>query len=324
MTRKERPMRLKSFLFLILLFNTIPVSAHRQKIVESNGVELWTETYGNPQGEPLLLIAGGAAQAIMWPHDFCKSLAKKGFYVIRYDHRDVGLSTAIDYQKKPYTLMDLTKDAVGILDHYHIPKAHIVGLSMGGQIGQFLGAYYPGRLLTLTLISTSTTFDPLLKACDGKKSTSKLRPPEKAYLKWASDYFKNMPTYSEDKKRKEFMNGWCACNGQNVPFDQTYYLQFMKQHFARSKHPENVVNHVSAMKASYDDHAKAVPLIKAATLIIHGRKDPLFPIDHGENLHHSILGSQMIVKEGMGHLIPSSDFADIVEAIANHGKTERE
>lgn len=77
-----------------------------------------------------------------------------------------------------------------------------------------------------------------------------------------------------------------------------------KQHFARSIHPENVVNHVAAIKASYEDHAKAVPFINTPTLIIHGRKDPIFPIDHGEYLHKSISGSQLIIKEDMGHLIP--------------------
>lgn len=307
-------------LLLILIFNILPLSAHRQKIIESNGMELWTETYGKPENTPLLLIAGGASQAIMWPHDFCKSLAKKGFYVIRYDHRDVGLSTAVDYQKKPYTIRDMTRDAIGVLDHYNIQKAHIVGLSMGGQIAQFLGAYFPERASSLTLMSTSTTFEPLGSVFEGKTCSSLLSPPEQAYITWAKDYFTNMPTYSEEKKKEEFLKGWQVCNGRNVVFDKDYYVQFMKQHFARSIHPENVVNHVSAIKASYEDHRKAVLLIKLPTLIIHGRKDPIFPIDHGEHLHQSIPGSQLIIREDMGHLIPPTDFGDIVEAIASHGK----
>lgn len=236
-------------LLLVLLFNLLPLSAQRQKIIESNGMELWTETYGKSDNTPLLLIAGGASQAIMWPHDFCKSLAKKGFYVIRYDHRDVGLSTAVNYQKTPYTIMDMTKDAIGILDHYNIQKAHVVGLSMGGQIAQFVGAYYPERASTLTLMSTSTTFEPLGSVFEGKTCASKLSPPEQAYITWAKDYFTNMPGYSEDKKKEEFLKGWQVCNGRNVAFDKGYYVQFTKQHFARSIHPENVVNHVSAIKA---------------------------------------------------------------------------
>ena len=139
----------------------------------SNGIELWYETFGDDDGPPLLLVMGLGAQATAWDTELCEALADRGFRVIRYDNRDVGLSTkldsaAIDFFETiaklgagekvdaPYLLSDMAADAVGLLDHLGIPAAHVVGASMGGMIAQTIAIEHPDRVLTLTSIMSNT------------------------------------------------------------------------------------------------------------------------------------------------------------------------
>lgn len=118
-------------------------------IAKANNIDIWYETFGNINDEPLLLIMGGCCQGILWPTEFCKQLAASGFYVIRYDHRDTGLSTYFDYEKHPYDIRDLTEDAIGLIDYLKIKKCHAVGLSMGGPISELLSIKYPSKLFLL-------------------------------------------------------------------------------------------------------------------------------------------------------------------------------
>jgi pimeloyl-ACP methyl ester carboxylesterase len=142
-----------------------------ERIIKANGIEIWTEDFGEASHIPILLIMGATAQGIRWPTPFCQQLADKNRYVIRYDHRDTGQSSCFDYAETPYTLADMADDAVGVLDAYDIAKAHIVGLSMGGMIGQIMAIEHPDRIHSLVSISSSpangsqavaiTGFEPL-------------------------------------------------------------------------------------------------------------------------------------------------------------------
>src|SRR6516164_2532126 len=96
----------------------------------SNGIHLWVESFGSSSDTPILLITGAGSQGILWPNEFCQKLAGHGYFVIRYDHRDTGKSSRIDYQVSPYTVMDLSRDAIAVLDHFNIESAHIIGFSM--------------------------------------------------------------------------------------------------------------------------------------------------------------------------------------------------
>ena len=140
-------MKGKIFTFLLgFLCLSSFLQAFEQKVVQTNGLEFWTESFGKKENPALLLIMGSGSQGIQWPQKFCEQLANKGYFVIRYDHRDVGLSSTIDYQKTPYTLLDMGKDAISILDSYGIKKAHIVGFSMGGPIALLIGSPRSGLL----------------------------------------------------------------------------------------------------------------------------------------------------------------------------------
>ena len=122
-------------------------------------VELHSETFGNPAHSPILLIMGASASMLWWPDGFCSQLAAAGRFVIRYDNRDTGESTCYPPGKPGYTLDDMVDDALRMLDRYQIGRAHIVGMSLGGIIGQMLAVRDPARVATLTLIA-STPFGP--------------------------------------------------------------------------------------------------------------------------------------------------------------------
>ncbi len=280
--------------------------------MDSNGRNLWCETFGNPHHPAILLIGGAGAQCIMWPEDFCEVLAKK-YFVIRYDHRDTGLSTRVNYQENPYTLMDLTKDALGILDYYRIDKAHIIGLSMGGQVAQFIGAYFPERAKTLILIATSTNFKPLLNLIDHSSRVT-LTAPTELYSKVRQQYIQEFAEASQEERQELIKTFWRVINGNGISFDEAYYTQKSKQFFARYRDATPTVNHFSAMKAeeTLTAHSKAPERIKTPTRIIHGGADPIFGLDHGEALHHAIVGSKLVVAP-MGHLIPSDSYQGIAQ-----------
>src|SRR3954471_23015210 len=162
-------------------------------LAPSNGLELWYETFGDPADVPLLLVMGLGAQAIAWDDDLCHTFVDRGFFVIRYDNRDVGLSTKIESPQidfateiakafsggepnAPYRLSDMAADAVGLLDHLDIDAAHIVGASMGGMIVQQIAVDHPQRVLSLTSIM-STTGDPDVGAPTPDAMAALMRPP---------------------------------------------------------------------------------------------------------------------------------------------------
>lgn len=126
-----------------------------EQMIEVNDVELCTEPFGDPADPPILLIQGVAASMLWWDECFCRTLSEHGWFVIRYDHRDTGRSITYEPVHPRYTGADLVADAVGVLDAYGIPRAHIVGVSAGGAFAQLLALQFPERILSLVLISTS-------------------------------------------------------------------------------------------------------------------------------------------------------------------------
>ena len=126
-----------------------------ERIVETNGVELCTEPFGDPADPAILLIMGSGASMLWWEERFCRELAERGRFVIRYDHRDTGRSVTYEPGNPGYTGADMVADAAGVLDAYGIPAAHVAGVSAGGGIAQLLALDFPERVRSLVLISTS-------------------------------------------------------------------------------------------------------------------------------------------------------------------------
>src|SRR5436190_18271757 len=125
------------------------------QIVKINAINLWHEQFGNPQHPTIVLMMGNSAQGIMWTDEFCERLIAQQFHVIRFDYRDTGLSTCIDYEINPYHLVDLMEDVISLLDALKIQHAHFVGLSMGGAIALLLAVYHAERVLTITSMMSS-------------------------------------------------------------------------------------------------------------------------------------------------------------------------
>ena len=126
-----------------------------ERLVRDHGLLIATEAFGDPAHAPVLLIMGGGASMLWWPEEFCERLAGRGRYVIRFDQRDTGRSTKFAAGDPPYTLDDLVADAIRVLDAYAIPAAHLVGMSLGGIIGQLVALQHPTRVLSLTAMSSS-------------------------------------------------------------------------------------------------------------------------------------------------------------------------
>jgi pimeloyl-ACP methyl ester carboxylesterase len=298
---------------LFILFGSLlsnPLSAFEQKVVQANGLEFWTESFGDKSNPAVLLIMGSGAQGLFWHQKFCEQLADKGFFVIRYDHRDVGLSSSIDYQKSPYTLLDMSKDAVAILDAYQIKKAHIVGMSLGGLIAMLIDEHNHDRVESLTLMMTSGDMRSNLTAIQGKKSPSSLSAPSSEFLAWIRSYVTDPPITPADRINK-FIEGARIVNGSKVAYDEQLGQQLALQSFSRTKDPLKMFNHIAALDASFDLYKDSPSHVKAPTVIIHGDQDPVLPLDHAQALKKAIPQAELVVVQDMGHAL-NAKFYDLI------------
>lgn len=277
-----------------------------QRVVFNENLILWTESFGDKSNPAIVLIMGNGGQGIFWPQIFCEALAKKRYFVIRYDHRDTGLSCSFDYSKTPYTLLDMAKDVIFILDEYKIRKAHVVGASMGGAIATILGAHYPERIRTLTLGMTSPDLQVSVDAFMGKEYESNLSKPKQTVLDSAKDMV-NKPS-SLHEKINVFKKCAAVYSGGAVPIDEEFCHQLALQSIQRTLNEASAYNHFLALQASYDIHRESLRTVKSPTLIIHGDSDPVFPVDHAEALNELIYGSKLLIIPGLGHGLTNSYF----------------
>lgn len=304
---------------LLLSLGLNAAYAYQTKVVQSNGLVFWTESFGQQDNPAILLIMGSGGQGLLWPESFCEGLAKKGYYVIRYDNRDTGLSSAIDYKTKPYNLLDLAKDTVGILDQYGITKAHVVGTSMGGEVAMLLAAHYPKHVRSLSLIATTIDMRPFSDSFQGKLSNSPLSKPDQIVLDAAQKVILNPPKTLEEKVNNFVEN--MRLNQGSLPFDEALAQQLALQSMIRMQNPDGPNNHFLAIQSSYELHEKAPSEITTATLILHGDKDQIFPLDHAHAVNRAIRNSKLVIIPGMGHgLINSNFYGHIINKIDDHSK----
>ena len=284
----------------------------------ANGMRLCYETFGDPADPPLLLIMGLATQMIVWDDDFCTLLAARGLRVIRFDNRDIGLSTKLERARTPsfaemmlsqvtglrfripYTLRDMAADTIGLLDALGIGKAHVVGASMGGAIAQEMAILYPERLLTLTSVMSSTG-DPKLP-----------RPKPKALAVLA----KKVPTDRVGYVR-EYVATWRVLAADHFPFDAERTTRQGMAGYDRGINPPGAARQLLAIIAS-GNRKKALARVTVPTLVIHGTDDPLIPLEGGRDTARTIPGAQLLVIEGMGHSFPREVWPRIIDAIAQH------
>lgn len=287
---------------------------------KANGIELCYDSFGDPAAPPLLLIMGLAGQMIAWDEEFCGRLAARGYRVIRFDNRDIGLSTRFDAAgvpdvgaalmaalqdrpvAAPYLLRDLADDTVGLLDALDIERAHIVGASMGGAVAQLLAIHHPQRVRTLTSIMASSGAPGLPSPTPGAMAMlMKPTPTDRAgYL-------------------ASYRQTWKVLRAGSFPDDEARDPARAERTFARGLNPAGVARQLVAIIAS-GSRKSALAGVRVPTLVIHGDIDPLVPLACGIDTAESVPGARLRVIEGMGHALPIAMWPQIIEAIAAHAR----
>ncbi len=312
-------MRFAKWLCFLLLPFMAALDAGEEKFVDVGELRFWCETFGKSEDPALLLVMGSGGQGIMWPTEFCERLTQEGFFVIRYDNRDTGLSSSIDYAKNPYSLMDLGSDAIGILDSLNIQKAHVVGASMGGSIATLLGAHFPDRLETMVLMLATSDLSTVLDPTDNNPTL--LPKPKPEFLDWMREKLEILAkTESREERINLYVDNARICNGSKANFDEESVRQLTSQIMDRTQNLQGLNNHFLAMGASLKQLKAALPLITVPTLVLNGTEDPIFSVEHGQDLAKSIPGAKLILLENMGHNCNPVFYDDVIRAIKEHAQ----
>jgi proline iminopeptidase len=288
--------------------------------LNANGIRIAFDTAGDPKAVPLLLISGLGLQLTSWPDEFVEGLVELGFYVIRYDNRDTGLSTKFEHAgtpslglawlkslvrwpiKPPYTLQDMADDAVGVLSALGVARAHVVGVSMGGMIAQLMAAKFPSRVLSLTSIMSSSGRRGLPGPTPEVKRAM-LRPP-----KTGAD---------ADAMVDHGVRLLQTIASPTYPTPEKQLRRRVARALRRNCCPGGVVRQILAVSASGDRSAQ-LRSIAAPTLVIHGAADPMVPLACGEDTAQAIPNARLEVIEGMGHDLPTQLLERLLALIDAH------
>ena len=279
-----------------------------EKMVDVNGVRICTEAFGDPAHPAVLLIAGAASSMDWWEDAFCARLASQQRYVVRYDLRDTGRSSTCEAGKPDYTSFDLVTDAVGVLDALGIPRAHMVGISMGGGLAQLLALEFPARVASLTLISTSPA---------GPSSAD--LPPMSDRLKAVFD----QPAEAPDGSDREAVIRYII--DSTKPFAGTCTASDAELRAVVSRAVDRTVDIAASLsnhwilETGHEPWRSRLGAIRVPTLVIHGTEDPLLPCQHGIALSKEIPGATLLLLEGVGHEMPPAQVWDrVILALVRH------
>jgi pimeloyl-ACP methyl ester carboxylesterase len=281
-----------------------------------NGVKIEYDTFGRGADRPLLLVMGLGAQMIQWDEAFCRQLVDAGHFVIRFDNRDVGLSeyfdsagipdTAETMRKMlsgekpdvPYTADDMAADAFGVLDALDLASAHICGASMGGMIVQTMAINAPRRVRSLTSIMATT----------GNRALPPAKPEAIAALM-------SPPARTRDEAIERSLATARVIGSPGYSATEEEIRARAARAFDRAFHPEGVARQMAAI-ASHGSRKEKLQKLELPALVIHGRDDPLVPVEGGIDTHEALNGSELLVIDGMGHDLPRALWPQIVGAIA--------
>ena len=274
--------------------------------ISANGIALEIEDHGSPAGEPLVLIMGLGMQLIAWHEDFVQSLVSRGFRVIRFDNRDIGLSQNFDHLglpnlpmealklamrlpvHSPYSLADMANDTAGLLDVMGIRSAHICGASMGGMVAQQLAARHPQRVKSLTLMMTTSGARRLPGPSLRVRAAMLSRPDDPQSVDSVIDYYVKL---------------YKLIGSPGYPATDEYLTRRLGMSVRRSYRPRGSARQLTAIAAD-GDRSPLLARIKAPTQVLHGTDDPLVPVAAGRDLAEQIAGARLDLIEGMGHDLP--------------------
>jgi pimeloyl-ACP methyl ester carboxylesterase len=289
-------------------------------VVKAHGITIAYESFGPADHEAMLLIMGMGAQLTAWPVELCDELVKRGYRVVIFDNRYVGLSTKFDsaglpdmeaiFQAKTagkpvpiaYTLDDMAKDAVELLDALGIKKAHIVGVSMGGMIAQLIAADYPEHTLSLTSIM-STSGNPAVSLPAKPEVMAKLPPPA--------------ARGNDDETVDRTIKLLQVLAGPVYPPDEKRVRAMFSRSIARSDDRNGIARHKAAVALGYyDDRRPKLKTVMVSAVVVHGEIDPLIPVEGAKDTAANIAGAELRIIPGMGHDLPIPLVNTIADAIA--------
>jgi pimeloyl-ACP methyl ester carboxylesterase len=284
---------------------------HPEKTVQANGVTLCVQEFGAPTDPGMLLIAGAASSMDWWEDEFCERIAAGGRRVVRYDLRDTGRSTASPAGKPNYTAQDLVDDAVALLDTLDLAPAHLVGISMGGGIAQYIAVEHPHKVATLTLLSTS----PAGPAGPDKPD---LPPPAPRM----AEFFSAPPPEPDWTDRTATIDYLVAglkpfAGGYGV--DEPRVRAVVTRMYDRTTDTAASQTNHWILDGGGQSIRGRLGDITAPTLVLHGTDDPLFPIAHAEALAREIPGATLLPLPRVGHEFPPAPTWDTVaDALVRH------
>ncbi len=287
----------------------------------NTGIELFYETRGDPSNEPVLLVMGLGAQMILWPDEFVDALVDRGFHVIRYDNRDIGLSQKMGAAKPPkivwqvlrarigwkasvpYTLRDMADDGAGLLEALGIERAHVVGASMGGMIAQLMAVHHGEKLLSLTSIM-STTGNPKLPQAE-KEAIEALTAP--------------LPSMEEPVLVAHGMNVQQKIGSPGYPADPDRRRERVLAMVRRNVYPPGLPRQLAAI-IDDGDRRDRLGRVTTPTLVLHGEADPLVKLEAGEETAASIPGARLVTIPGWGHDLPVELIDRLADEVAGHAR----
>lgn len=278
----------------------------------SNGIELEYDSFGDSSRPALLLVMGWATQMIAWDERFCEQLAARGFHVIRFDNRDVGLSTKLDQHRPPtllsllagrarpaYSLDDMAADAAGLLDALGIARAHVVGASMGGFIAQLIAINHPDRVLSLTSMMSGIGGSDAVGPSLSVALRLVRRPPAErdALIEWGVRTARLI--------------------GSPDHFDEARVRAFRARSVDRAVSLDGVRRQFAAISSAPSRKA-ALGRLDLPALVIHGEADRLVPIENGRRTAAAIPGARLLTIPGMGHDLPPGLWPLVLDAIVEN------
>ncbi len=291
---------------------------HPEAIVERHGVRINYDAFGDKTDPALLLVMGLGSQMTVWVDSFCERIARLGYFVIRYDNRDTGLSTwYADYKtpsgtaflqagffgKKldvPYTLEDLAADGVAVLDACGVEKAHVFGVSMGGMIAQIMALQHTNRVLSLiSMMSTTNERNlPTMRLRAMRKLLSQSPDTEPEYLQHLLGVFR-------------------VFEGSAYPFTDEDFFSGARERFRRAYNATGGGRHLAAV-LNTKGRREALKTLQLPALIMHGDEDPLVRVEHGLDTYEALPNAKLIIFKGLGHVLPETLSAELIGHLDAH------
>lgn len=275
------------------------------KTVTTGGVRLASEAFGDPAAPAILLIMGAMASSVWWPDGFCRRLAGRGRFVIRYEQRDTGAFTSYTPGTIAYSVEDLADDAVAVLDGYGVARAHLVGFSLGGFLAQLVALKRPDRVITLTLIASE-------RLADTDPELPQMSPAIPAYHAAAATL-----DWSDREAVLDYQVGaWRLLSGSGRDFDEAHIRALAAADHDRTPDPLTAFNH--ALLAGADAWYGRLSEITQPALVIHGTEDPVLPYAHALALERDLPRATLLTLAGAGHELHPDDWPAVVDALSAH------